>query len=95
MSNLIGTIDLTKYIEQRWFGARPHIRGRRIPIAVIIAYAQSHHLTIDEIAQDFALSTAEVLAALLYYEEYRQEIDAQEVADQATFDHLHDTWDEK
>jgi hypothetical protein len=27
--------DLSKYIEARWFGERPHIRGRRVPLAMI------------------------------------------------------------
>lgn len=28
-------LDLSKYVEVRIFGERPHVRGRRIPIATI------------------------------------------------------------
>ena len=28
--------DLSKYVEVRIFGERPHIRGRRIPVAMIV-----------------------------------------------------------
>lgn len=33
------TVDLTKYIETRLFGDRPHVRGRRIPAAAVVRRA--------------------------------------------------------
>jgi uncharacterized protein (DUF433 family) len=80
------TVDLTKYIERRLFGERPHIRGRRIPVATVAYNAHTHRWSVAEVAHNFGLSEAEVLAALLYYAENQDEIDAQEAAYQAALD---------
>ena len=82
------TIDPTKYIETRFFGKRPHIRGRRIPVAIIAYNARTNKWTPDELAYNFNVSAAEVLAALLYYQEHTAEIDAQEVKEQQQFDEI-------
>ena len=74
------TIDLTKYIETRYFGARPHIRGRRVPVALIAYARRDHDMHITEIMDAYTLSEAEVLAALLYYAENHDEMDAYEKA---------------
>ena len=79
-------IDLTKYIEARLFGDRPHIRGRRVPVAVIAYNARTNGWDAAALAHEFTLSEAEVLAALLYYQENQQVIDAQEQAEQAAMD---------
>jgi uncharacterized protein (DUF433 family) len=83
------TIDLTKYIEIRIFGERPHVRGRRIPVSTVAYSAKSEHWTVAELAFQFSLSEAEVLAALLYYEEYKDLIDAQEAEEQRLFDEMY------
>lgn len=71
-------VDLGKYIEVRFFEQRPHIRGRRVPVATI-AYNYHHNAwTVPETAYNFGLSEPEVLAALLYYEENKELIDSQE-----------------
>jgi uncharacterized protein (DUF433 family) len=80
------TLDLSKYIEARYFGERPHIRGRRVPVALIAYSATSQHWDSAELAYQFTLSEPEVLAALLYYQEHKDEIDAQEAAYQAELD---------
>ncbi len=79
-------IDLSKYIEIRIFGERPHIRGRRIPVATIAHSAQSQKWSVSELVYNFGLSEAEVLAALLYYEENKALIEAQEETYQAELD---------
>lgn len=81
-------LDLSKYIEIRLFEDRPHIRGRRIPIAMIAYTAHGNKWDIAETAHQFSLKEAEVLAALLYYEEHRDLIDQQEVEEQAQFDQM-------
>src|SRR5262245_49687481 len=78
--------DLTKYIETHLFGERPHICGRRIAIATIAYNFHTHGWSVSETAHNFGLSGAEVLGALLYYEEHRAAIDAQEIAYQAELD---------
>ena len=80
------TIDLSKYIEVCIFGERPHIRGRRIPVATIAYSAASEGWSIAELAYQFGLSEEQVLAALLYYREYAALIDEQEAAYQALLD---------
>ena len=79
-------VDLRKYIEIRLFGERPHIRGRRIPVATIAHSAHSQGWSVAELAYQFTLSEAEVLAALLYYAEHQAAIEAQEAAYQAQLD---------
>jgi uncharacterized protein (DUF433 family) len=71
--------DLSKYIELR--GDRPHIRGRKLPIAFIATAERDNHLSLSELAYEFTLSEEQVLAALLYYREHQTEIDAQDAAD--------------
>ena len=81
-------VDLQKYIETRLFGNRPHIRGKRIPVALIAQRLSANNWTIAETAYDFTLTEAEVLAALLYYEEHLNEIQQQEQKESALFDDL-------
>lgn len=80
------TVDLTKYIETRLFGDRPHVRGRRIPVATIAYNAHTNQWGVADLAHNFGLSEPEVLAALLYYSENKAEIDSQEEAYQALLD---------
>ena len=80
------TVDLRKYIEVRIFGERPHIRGRRIPVATIAHSHQSQGWGVAELAYQFTLSEPQVLAALLYYEENKDVIEQQEAAYQAELD---------
>jgi uncharacterized protein (DUF433 family) len=76
------TVDLSKYVEKRLFGERPHVRGRRVPVATIAYNARTNHWDVVELAYQFTLSEAEVLAALLYYAEHKDEIDVQERVEQ-------------
>lgn len=82
MSNLQtpAPVDLSKYIETRLMGQRPHIRGRRVPVAdVAYAYGRSG-LSIAQIADEYTLAEEEVFAALLFYREHQFEIDDYEKA---------------
>jgi uncharacterized protein (DUF433 family) len=80
------TLDLSKYIESVFFDERPHVRGRRIPVATTAYNYRSNAWTVAETAHNFGLSEPEVFAALLYYEEHRTEIDDQERHEQELFD---------
>ena len=71
-------VDLSKYIDMRFFGGRPHIRGRRVTVAIIAYNHRKNGWTLAETAYNFTLSEGEVLAALLYYDEHKAVIDAQE-----------------
>jgi uncharacterized protein (DUF433 family) len=71
--------DLRKYIEMR--NDRPHIRGRKLPISFIASAERENNMSVAELAYDFTLSEEQVLAALLYYREHKDEIDAQDAAE--------------
>ncbi len=76
-------LDLSKYIEKHFFGIRPHLRGHRLPVATVAYMARDSKYSIADLTDAFTISESEVLAALLYYAENKQEIDKQEAAYQA------------
>lgn len=79
------TIDLRKYIDRSKFGERPHIRGRRMPVSYLASDYHNNGWGIRRLADEYSLSEAEVLAALLYYEEHKEEIDAQDAEEERLF----------
>jgi uncharacterized protein (DUF433 family) len=81
-------VYLRKYIDTSMFEERPHIRGRRIPVALLVRVARNEKWDIDEIADQYSISTAEALAAMLYYEEHKEEIERQEEVENAKFDEM-------
>ncbi len=83
-------IDLSQYIETRFFGERPHVRGRRIPLWVIAHTAADNGHGISELMVDFDLSEAEVLAALLFYSEHKSIIEVQEAATDQEYRHFYE-----
>lgn len=74
---------LHPYIETRIFGERPHVRGRRIPVATLAHYQRDHGWDAPTLADEFSLSLAEVHAALDYYAIHQTDIEAQEALNQA------------
>ena len=61
----ITQVDLSAYIETRLFGERPHLLGRRIPIATIARSAQELSWSVTRLTEEFFITEPEVLAALL------------------------------
>lgn len=57
-------------------GGRPRIRGRRIMVQDIAIWHERLGRTADEIAEEYDLTLADVYAALAYYFDHREEIDA-------------------
>lgn len=84
----ITQIDLSAYIETRLFGERPHLVNRRIPIATIARSAQELGWSVERLKEEFFISEAEVLAALLYYAEHHALIEAQESVYQSELNRL-------
>lgn len=82
------SVNLSKYIETRFFDQRPHVRNRRIPVAIVVYQARANGWTIARTAYNFSISEAEVLAAMLYYAEHQQEIDAQEAEEARLFEEM-------
>ena len=64
-------------------GGRPRIAGHRIRVEDIVVWHERMGLSADEIVSRFPqLKLAEVYAALAYYYDHREEIDAQMEADE-------------
>jgi uncharacterized protein (DUF433 family) len=82
------SVDLSKYVAIEVMGERPHIRGRRIPVAMIVHRMRANGWTVAETAYDFSLSEAEISAALLYYEEHQAEIEREEAAEAEQFEQM-------
>ena len=76
---------LTSRIERTpgVLGGRAHIAGRRISVQHIAALHDRGGWSADEIASEYDLTLAEVYAALSYYFENREEIDAAAAEDEA------------
>jgi uncharacterized protein (DUF433 family) len=83
------TVDLRKYIDTSFYDERPHIRGRRLPVSFIVANARENNWNIGELAHQFTLSEEEVLAALLYYRENKDEIDRQDDDENRLWEEMH------
>lgn len=60
-------------------GGRPRIRGRRITVQDIALWHERLGKSADEIAAEYELTLADVYAALAYYFDHREEIDARMV----------------
>jgi uncharacterized protein (DUF433 family) len=64
-------------------GGRPRIRGRRITVQQIAVWHERLGKSADEIAAEYDLTLADVHAALAYYFDHREEIDARMAEDRA------------
>lgn len=81
-------VNLSKYIEMR--DGRPNIRGRRLPVSFVASASHEQKLSNERIAYEYTLTEEEVLAALLYYREHKQEIDIQDEEEQRLFDEMYE-----
>lgn len=57
-------------------GGKPRIAGHRITVQDVVTWHELLGKSVDEISSDHGLSLAEVHAALAYYFDHREEIDA-------------------
>jgi len=62
---------------------KPRIAGHRITVQNIAIWHERMGMTADEIASEYALSLADVYAALAYYWDHREEIEESIKADDA------------
>lgn len=79
-------VDLTRFIDES--RDRPVVRGYNVPVATIAYRALSGSWGLCELAAEFVLPEPNVLAALLYYAQYRERIDLQEGDFESQFDAL-------
>ena len=89
------TIDLRKYIDTHFYGERPHLRGRQLLVSMIAGNAEHNKWDVPRLAYEFTISEEEVLAALLYYKEHKEEIDKQDIEEQKLWDEMYEKYGEK
>jgi uncharacterized protein (DUF433 family) len=79
-------MDMTHIVrDPAILGGKPHVKGHRIAVHHI-AWWYSQGMAAEALAQEYALSLAEVHAALAYYYDHQDQIDrelAQEAAEHA------------
>lgn len=64
-------------------GGKPRIAGHRITIQNVAIWHERMGMSVDEIATEYGLTLAQVYAALSYYHDHREEIEASIRADKA------------
>jgi uncharacterized protein (DUF433 family) len=64
-------------------GGKPRIRGRRLTVQDIAIWHERLGKSADEIAAEYDVTLADVYAALAYYFDHREEIDARMTEDRA------------
>jgi uncharacterized protein (DUF433 family) len=69
-------------------GGKPRIAGRRITVQNIVVWHIHLGRSVDEIAQEYDLNLAQIYAALTYYFDHQQEIEASLQNEQAAVNHL-------
>src|SRR5438105_1997502 len=69
-------------------GGRPRIHGRRITVQDIAIWHERLGKSADEIAAEYDLTLADVHAALAYYFDHREEIDARMTEDRTFIEAL-------
>ena len=57
-------------------GGKPRIAGHRISVQDVAIWHERMGMSADEIATEYGLTLGEVYAALSYYHDHREEIDA-------------------
>jgi len=88
-------VDLSKYIERKRYGERPHIRGKKVLVSFVARGAIANNMSAKDLAYDFTITEEEATAALLYYYEHKEEIDAQDIQEQRLFDEMYALYGEK
>jgi uncharacterized protein (DUF433 family) len=77
------TLDEHIELTPETAGGKPRIRGHRIRVQDIAIWHERLGQSADEIATEYNLTLADVYAALAYYFDHREEIDARMAEDQA------------
>jgi uncharacterized protein (DUF433 family) len=77
------TLDQHIEITPGVCGGKPRIAGHRITVQDIAIWHERLGRTADEICSDYDISLADVYAALAYYFDHREEIDAKIAQDEA------------
>jgi uncharacterized protein (DUF433 family) len=72
---VLKTLDEHIEITPNIMGGKPRIAGHRISVQDVVVWHNELGYAVDQIANDYGLSLADVYAALAYYYDHRAEID--------------------
>lgn len=70
----VSVLDKHIEIDPDIAGGKPHIKGHRITVQNIVIWYERMGKSIDEIASEYNLTSAEIHAALSYYFNHQDEI---------------------
>jgi uncharacterized protein (DUF433 family) len=70
------TLDRHIEITPGIAGGKPRIAGHRITVQNIVIWHEWMGKSVDEIAAEYELDLADIYAALAYYHDHREEIEA-------------------
>lgn len=73
---IIPVLDKHIEVNPAISGGKPHIRGHRITVQNIVIWHERMGQSVDEIASEYNLSLAEIHAALSYYFDHQDEVNA-------------------
>lgn len=72
---VLKTLDEHIEITPNIMGGKPRIAGHRISVQDVVVWHNELGYNVEQIANDYSLSLADVHAALAYYYDHRAEID--------------------
>jgi uncharacterized protein (DUF433 family) len=72
---VLKTLDEHIEVTPNVMGGKPHIAGHRISVQDVAIWHEWLGHNVEEIANDYNLTFADVYAALAYYHDHRAEID--------------------
>jgi len=72
---VLKTLDEHIEITPNIMGGKPRIAGHRISVQDVAIWHNELGHSVDQIANDYNLSLADVYAALAYYHDHREQID--------------------
>lgn len=82
------TLDEHIEITPEVCGGQPRIAGHRITVRQIVTWHDRMGMSADEIASDHDLAISDVYAALAYYFDHREAVDAAATLDDAFVEEL-------
>ena len=72
----VSVLDKHIRIDPAVVGGKPHIKGHRITVQNIVIWHERMGKSVDEIASDYNLSLSEIYAALSYYFDNQDKVNA-------------------
>ena len=72
---VLRTLDKHIEISPRVLGGKPRIAGHRISVQDVVIWHYELEHPVEQIADDYKLTLADVYAALAYYHDHKKEID--------------------